>query len=439
MQIEFLIGIIICIIPIGILYKLYNKQIKKTEELKKYSKQILSINQKNEIELAKLYEKNHNLVDQSNELKKILDDQITKSFNDNEEIKNYKIKIATLETTLNNIEENNRKQKNEFKNIAEEIFENNSKKFNQNSQNSLEHLLNPMNQQLKEFKQKVEDVHFKDSIARAELKQELKMLKELNQQLSDDAYNLTKALKSDNKKQGNWGEVILKRVLENSGLREGYEFDTEVSLKDHENNSFRPDVVVHLPNNRDIIIDAKTSLTAYNEYCVEDDVEKKQIYLNNHIKSIKSHVKLLSNKRYENLKGINSLDFVFMFISIEAGLLLALQNDTTLYDDAFKEKIILVSPTTLLVALRAVENTWRYEKQAKNIEKVYNRAEELYKKFYGFVDDFKKVEIGLKNASQSYDIAFKKLSTGNGNLIKQVGMLKDISNIKPKKDLEQLI
>jgi DNA recombination protein RmuC len=166
------------------------------------------------------------------------------------------------------------------------------------------------------------------------------------------------------------------------------------------------------------------------------DDEDRQLHLKNHIKSVKEHIKGLANKKYEDLKNINSLDFIFMFLPIESALLLALENDVNLYDEAFKQKIILVSPTTLLVALRAVENTWRYERQAKNIQDVYKRAEELYKKFTSFVDDLKRVDKGLESARTSYDEAFKKLSGGRGNLINQVTMLKQVSNIKPKKELD---
>ena len=337
---------------------------------------------------------------------------------------------------LHNSEE---KLKVEFKNLASEIFENNSKNFDEKSQKSLEYILKPMNQQLESFRKKVEDVHSKDTEARGELRAELKQLKELNQKLSSEAHNLTKALKSDNKKQGNWGEMVLEKVLESSGLREGHEFKREVSLKDDENKTFRPDVIVYLPDNRHIIIDAKTSLNAYSEYVVQEDETLKKTYLINHIKSIKEHIKGLSNKKYEDLQDINSLDFIFMFVPIEGALLLALENDVNLFDDAFKQKIILVSPTSLLVALRAVENTWRYERQAQSIEDVYKRAEELYKKFTGFVEDLQKVGKGLELANSNYDEAFKKLSGGRGNLISQVTMLKKVSSIKPKKELDSAL
>ena len=253
--------------------------------------------------------------------------------------------------------------------------------------------------------------------------------------MSSEATNLTNALKGQNKQQGVWGEMVLEKVLESSGLREGHEYQREVSLKDDEDRRFRPDVIVNLPDNRHIIIDAKTSLTAYNEYMSEENDERKAQHIKNHLSSIKAHIKGLAGKQYEDLDEVNSLDFIFMFVPIEGALLLALENDVNLYDESFKQKIILVSPTTLLVALRAVENSWRYEKQAQNIAEVAKRAELLYGKFTGFIEDLTKVGESIGKANESYTKAFDKLKNGSGNLIMQVNELKKVSNIKPKKSL----
>lgn len=366
------------------------------------------------------------------------------------QIQDKELQIATITAILNEqkkstdekitlLKENEERVKSEFKNLATEIFEQNSKKFSEQNNETLGLILNPMKQQINEFKKKVEDIYDKESKDRTILQSELKILKELNLQISNDAINLTNALKGKNKQQGVWGEMVLEKVLESSGLRADIEFKREVSLKDDENQNFRPDVIVYLPQNRHIIIDAKTSLVAYNEYMNCEDEDLKKIYLKNHIGSIKEHIKSLSNKKYENLKEINSLDFIFMFIPIEGALLLGLGNDANLYDEAFKQKIILVSPTTLLVALRAVENTWRYERQAQNITEVAKRAELLYSKFVSFVDDLKKVDDSINKASESYKNAFSKLSSGSGNLISQVNELKRVSNIKPKKELSSSI
>ncbi len=350
-----------------------------------------------------------------------------------------KEQTRTMSEKLEFLKSNEEKLKEQFKNLATEIFDNNSKKFTQQNQESLGLILNPMKQQLTEFKRKVEDVYDKETKDRNALSHELKTLKELNQKMAIETTNLTNALKHDSKTQGGWGEMVLDKVLESSGLREGHEFIKQVSLRDDENRLFKPDIIVSLPDNRHIIIDAKTSLTAYNEYVSSCDEELKKSHLKNHIKSVKNHIKGLSNKKYEDLKSVNSLDFIFMFLPIESALLLALENDVNLYDEAFRQKIILVSPTTLLVALRAVENTWRYERQAQNIAEVYKRAEELYKKFNGFVEDLKKVGKGLEVANNSYDEAFRKLSTGRGNLINQAVLLKKVSSIKPKKELDGIL
>ena len=348
--------------------------------------------------------------------------------------------IAKLETEVNleqkHRQENETTLQNQFKNLANEILEGNTKKLSTQNKEVLSLILTPMQEQIKDFKKKIEDVYDKESTQRNFLQAELKTLKELNTKISNDAINLTNALKGEKKKQGVWGEMVLENVLENSGLREGYEYHREVNLKDENNKNFRPDVIVKLPNERDIIIDAKTSLNSYNEYYSCENVDEKEIHLKKHIIAIKEHIKSLANKKYEHLEGIHSLDFIFMFIPIEAALLLALENDANLYDEAFKQKIILVSPTTLLVALRAVENSWRYEKQAQSIVDVAKRAELLYGKFNGFVDDMVAVENALNKASETHKKAFDKLKFGPGNLISQATMLKKVSNIKPKKELD---
>ena len=376
---------------------------------------------------------NHTLENEIKEIQNSLEDTKNKA-------NSFESTIGKLETQLE-LEQKHRKQsettlQEQFKNLANDILEGNSKKLSHQNKEALALILTPMQEQIKDFKKKIEDVYDKESSQRNFLQAELKTLKELNTQISNDAINLTNALKGEKKKQGVWGEMVLENVLENSGLREGYEYAREVNLKDENNKNFRPDVIVKLPNERDIIIDAKTSLNSYNEYYSCENIEEKDLHLKKHIIAIKEHIKSLSNKKYEHLEGINSLDFIFMFIPIEAALLLALENDPNIYDDAFKQKIILVSPTTLLVALRAVENSWRYEKQAQNIVDVAKRAELLYSKFNGFVDDMSAVENALNKANETHKKAFDKLKFGPGNLISQATLLKKVSNIKPKKELK---
>lgn len=414
------------------------------QEISSLYEQVNALN----IQRATALEKIHNFDKVESDLKYTIDQQTDElralrqaSLSDKNSITMLETKLTeqqnSMKEKLKMLEENEVKLKQEFTNLANEILEKSSKKLQEDSEKGLGNLLNPMKVQLAEFKKKVEDVYDKEGKDRSALQQELKSLKELNLKMSSDANNLTNALKGQNKQQGVWGEMVLEKVLESSGLREGHEYNREVSLKDEDNERFRPDVVVNLPDERHIIIDAKTSLTAYNEYMAAENEDERQQHIRNHIVSMKAHVKGLAGKNYENLEGINSLDFIFMFVPIEGALMLALENDVSLYDDTFKQKIILVSPTTLLVALRAVENTWRYEKQAQSIAEVSKRAEQLYSKFTGFVENLSKVGTHLNKADESYQEAFKQLSSGAGNLIMQVNDLKKVSNIKPKKELSK--
>ena len=341
-----------------------------------------------------------------------------------------------MEEKLKLLQNSEEKLKQEFENLALRIFEDNSKKFSEQNRENLGFILNPMKQQLDDFKKRIEDIYDKDTKERSALQNELKSLKELNQKISKDAINLTNALKGESKQQGIWGEMVLERVLEFSGLREGYEYKREVSLKDDDNNRYRPDVVVNLPENRHIIIDAKTSLSAYEQYVSANEDEKAH-FLKAHLVSINRHIDTLAQKRYEELKGVNTLDFIFMFVPIESALMIALENDKALFDKAFKKKIILVSPTTLLVALKAVENSWRYEKQAQNTAEIVRLATKLYGKVRGFVEDLEKVGKHLMSAQKSYEEAYGKLYKGKDNLIRQVEVFKEKSNINPAKQLPQ--
>ncbi len=430
-----------------------NEQIKSLslleQELKKSSNEIERLNaliSSKEIESsslrAKLEEniKNLNEVKEEKRLKDIKIEEILQKLSYKE--KEFEKLKTTLEEQRKNIdekiellEENRQKLTKEFHSIATEILDKNSEKFAEQNRSKVSEIITPVKLQIEEFKKRVNDIYDKESKERSMLFAEINMLKELNRQISQDAINLTNALKNQSKQQGIWGEMILERVLESSGLREGYEYEKEVSLKSEDDKRFRPDVIVKLPGDREIIIDAKTSLSAYESYISSENEQDKERYLSLHLKSIKEHIKELSNKEYEKLKGINSLDFIFMFVPVEGALLLALDKEPGLYDRAFKEHIVLVSPTTLLVALRAVENSWRYEKQAQNIKEVTKRAEALYGKFVGFVKELELVGKSLKKADESYNEAMKKLSTGRGNIIRQITLFKDISNISPKNEI----
>ncbi|WP_456479562.1 DNA recombination protein RmuC [Nautilia sp.] len=339
----------------------------------------------------------------------------------------------SFEEKMELLKKSEEKLKESFENLANRILEKTNEKMARVSKESLSQILSPLQNQMKEFKEKVEFLSKEEAEKISALQNELKNLKELSSRLSDDAQNLAKALKGESKTQGNWGELVLERVLELSGLEKGREYEREVSLNGEDNKRYRPDVIVHLPNGRDVIIDAKTSLSAYQEYIKTED----KTYIKAHIQAIKNHIDTLAEKRYENLKGVNSLDFIFMFIPVENALMLALENDSGLFEYAFKKRVVLVSPATLLVSLRAIESSWRFEKQAKNIDEVVKAAENLYDKVRGFTEDFEKIGKSLDAAQKSYDSAKSKLVSGKGNVIRQVELLKEKAGIKPKKEISK--
>jgi len=299
-------------------------------------------------------------------------------------------------------------------------------------------MIKPLQTQITEFKKQVADTYNSESQDRAILKNEINSLKELNEKISKDAINLTNALKGENKTQGVWGEMVLEHVLEASGLRKGYEFEREVSLRTDDNEVLRPDVIVHLPDNRDLIIDAKTSLLAYERFVNAEDESTKAEYLAAHLDSIKLHVEGLSRKNYERLKEVNTLDFIFMFMPIEGALAVALEHDSSIYDNAFKKKILLVGPTTLLVAMRAVENVWKYERQNQNAQEIARRAGAMYDKFVGFSEDLMKISKQIDGIQGSFSAAKNKLSDGKGNLVRQVQQLKELGAQTSKKIPKEL-
>lgn len=327
--------------------------------------------------------------------------------------------------------------KSEFQNLANKIFEEKSAKFTSANRDSLGSLLTPLKDQLGEFKRKVEDVYDKEAKDRRSLYEQITHLKELNQQMSVDAVNLTNALKGESKTQGNWGEVILERVLEQSGLRKGYEYETQVSLNE-EGQRYMPDVIIRLPDDKDVIVDAKVSLTAYEQYCSTDDLVEQERALAEHLQSIRNHVRGLSDKAYQNLEGIRSLDFVLMFIPVEGAFLLALQQDKELFSSAYERNIILVSPSTLLVTLRTINNIWRYERQNRFAQEIAHRGGELHDKFVGFVESLDDVGRHLGRTQNAFETAHKRLSSGRGNLVNQAASLHKLG-VKNKKELDKTL
>lgn len=393
---------------------------------------------------AVLEASNQGLTEELHRLRTAFDDKDAQLLAARDAVADYRAQLAALQSQLDQqrlqadekiaLLQNAKLQlTSEFENLANKIFEEKAQRFNQNSQQSLVGTLNPLREQLTEFKRKVEEVYDKESRERVSLAAELGQLKELNRQMSEDAHNLTRALKGDNKVQGNWGEVILERVLEESGLTKGREYETQVSLKS-EHGQRRPDVIVRLPEQRDIIIDAKVSLVHYEQYCsAEDDAERRQA-LKLHAASVREHIKGLSLKEYENLPEVRTLDFVFIFIPIEAAFLAAFEQDQAMFRDAYDKNVIVVSPTTLLATLRTVQSIWRYENQNKNAEEIARQAGAMHDKFVAFVDDIEKIGEHLQRASKSNEEALKKLSSGRGNLIGSTQRLASLG-AKTKKSL----
>jgi len=354
-----------------------------------------------------------------------------------EEHTELKTKVSELETRmaeerkraeekLEILEKAREQLKMEFQNIANRIFEDKSKQFTDQSKTSIDSLLGPVKEQLKEFRKKIEDVYDKESKDRVSLFHEINHLKELNQQISTDAVNLAKALKGQSKAQGAWGEMILERLLEESGLRKGHEYETQESFADQDGRQKRPDVIIRLPNSKDVIIDAKVSLTAYEKYSSAESEEERAQHLKLHITSVRSHLKLLSEKSYADLEGVRSLDFVLMFLPIEGAFMAALNADPGLFNEAFEKKIMIVCPSTLLATLRTINNIWRSEDQNRNALTIARQAGDLCDKFVLFVESLDDVGDKLGKAQVAYEKARAQLKTGRGNLISRTERLKKL-------------
>lgn len=342
-----------------------------------------------------------------------------------EEVKTSSEKLAVMQDAKNELSK-------EFKVLANQIFEDKSKQFSHVQKEQFEILLKPFREQISNFSQQSKEQFHSSAKDGHLLKDELLRLKEMNQQLSQDAINLTNALKGENKTQGNWGEIVLERILEESGLREGIEYETQATLKSDEGKMYRPDVIIHMPQERDIVIDSKVSLVAYERFMSEDDENLRALALKEHLQSISKHIKDLSSKNYEKLQGINTLDYVLLFMPIEGAFLLALGEDGEFFKRAYDNNILVVSPSTLLVTLRTIEHIWRTQRQQDHALKIANEAEGMYEKLVGFVEEMQKVGSHLQKAQDSYDISMKRLQTGRGNVIKKAENIVALG-IKPKK------
>ena len=341
---------------------------------------------------------------------------------------------AQYEAQLKLLQEAKQSLSQEFENLANRIFEDKQAKFTVQNKEALEVTLSPLRRDIGDFRKQVESAYDKETADRNKLVGQLSELQKQTMQVSADAVSLANALRGDNKAQGNWGEFILEKLLEDSGLSKGREYDTQVALKDESGKRRNPDVIIHLPEGRDIVIDAKVSLVDYERYLHADTDELKQQCLRQHLNSLRAHIKGLSHKDYENLDGVNSLDFVLIFIPVEAAFMVALDQDPEMMRDAYDRGIILVSPSTLMVTLRTIKNLWRYADQNRNAQLIADKAGGLYDQFVLYIEALDEVGKHINKSQEAWDSARKRLSTGKGNLIRRTEELKKLG-AKAKKSL----
>lgn len=345
----------------------------------------------------------------------------------------FQEKLATQKAEL---EELQKKFTTEFENIANKLLEEKSKKFTEQNKVNLDVILEPLKEKIKAFEEKVERTYKEESAERITLKAEIKSLVEMNKQISDEANNLAKALKGDNRKQGNWGEVILEKILERSGLEKDSEYRTQVVTVNSEGSTVKPDVVIYLPDEKNIIIDSKVSLVAYEAYVNSDTEEEREKYKKEHLLSIRNHIKQLSDKNYQSSATFNTPDFVLLFVPIESSFSVAIQADQELFNYAWERKIVIVSPSTLLATLRTIASVWKQEKQTRNAMEIAKESGRLYDKFVGFVEDMEKLGKQIETVQNTYEDASKKLYTGTGNLVSRVNKISKLG-AKNNKTLPQ--
>ena len=353
-------------------------------------------------------------------------------------VESVEIENRLREEKIDLLDNASRNMQLEFKNLAHEIFNEKTQILTRQNSEKIDYLLKPYQEQLSAFRDRIETIFLEESRDHSSLKQELLNLRELNDRINDEAVRLSRAISGDNRQQGTWGEIILERVLERSGLRNGHEFVTQTALRDDDNRLFRPDVIIHLPDGKDIVIDSKVSLAGWSKFINGETESERQDGLKEHLSSIHSHVKSLGQKDYSSLRGLRALDFVLMFIPIEGAFSAALQSEEKLLSEMYARKVIIVSPTTLLATLRMVEYFWQHERQSRNAVEIAERAGSLYNKLRGFLADMEKLGYQLDNCKDSYDRALNKLSQGRGNLISQAARFPDLG-VKVKEELSTMM
>lgn len=341
-------------------------------------------------------------------------------------LRETEVHLQSATQRLREQQENEQKLSNQFELLSQRIFSEKAAQFKQLNQDSISQLLNPLKTQLDGFKQQVTDCYVNESKERYNLQNEISNLAKLNELMQQETTNLTNALKGDNKQQGNWGEVILQRILESSGLREGHEYKTQVSFKNEQGQRLQPDVIVQLPQNKNIIIDSKVSLVAYERFFNADDPQTRKDALQAHVLSVRQHIRGLGKKDYQNLIGSNTLDYVLLFVAVEPAFITALEQDPELVKLALDNNVLLASPTNLMIALRTIDNLWRFEQQEHNGRLIAQQAGKLYDKLRLFSENMLDVGSQLDKAQNSYDRALKQFSQGRGNLIQQAEQLKEM-------------
>lgn len=420
MEITYLvIGVVLGIVIGWLLAKTLNKTVDNSSHPNKALDDL-------RMEKTRLEERSANLQDELNRTLKDLeterdsgvekDKRLAKA---EEAFKNMQEKFNSQEQELAQLQEKFQK---EFEVIASRILRSNTEQISKINNEKLADTLKPLGERIKSFEDKIE----KSGKEREGLKEQIKLLHDLNQKMAEEASNLTKALKGDTKKQGNWGEIVLEKVLERSGLVKGDEYKMEVATENQDGNRIRPDAVVFLPENKHIIIDSKVSLVAYDQVVNEDTDESRDAALKQHLLSVRSHIKTLSSKEYQSSSEFNSPDFVLLFMPIESAFSVALQADNTLFADAWDEKIVIVSPTTLLATLRTIASIWTQERQNRNAIKIAEEGGKLYDKFVGFLNDLEGIGRHIDQTQRAYDEAYNKLKSGRGNLIGKAEQLKTL-------------
>jgi len=343
-----------------------------------------------------------------------------------------------LESQKKELEELQKRFTTEFENIANKILKENSKEFTNSNQKNMDEILSPIKEKLISFEKKVEETYDKELRDKISLREEVKKLYDLNTKISDEANNLTKALKGDVKKQGNWGEVVLERILERSGLTRGQEYDREVVMKNDDGQSIRPDVIIRLPEEKHIIVDSKVSLVAYERFVNASNDDEREAFQKEHITSFKAHIKGLADKHYQSSDALNTPDFVLMFVPIESSFSVAVQADQELFGYAWDNKVVVVSPSTLLATLRTISSIWKQENQNKNVMEIARQGGALYDKFVGFVEDLIKLGKQMDGSQKLYQESMKKLYDGTGNLVGRAEKIRTLG-AKVKKKLPQAL